>query len=248
MKPITYFDIYGGSLFMSILLVFSFLIIFSYFYTKQNINEIKKNWIHERCNPAIIPFAGIVNNDPKKGVFKTTADNFSGCIHSILSVVAADAFKPIYYMTNMIHTMFADMVNAINDIRTMVSKIRTDFQSISQDIMGRVLSIMMPVRHVLTKTKSAMGKTMGILTTGLFTGLGGYMSLTALIGAIIEVLIVFLIALAIATVVLLSDIFTIIPGLVLLAAFVIILVPVVMINDAIDDTMNISHSSIPSKP
>ena len=57
-KKVTYFDEYGGSVFLFILLTILLFIGYSYSVVMLNIKPIKENWPAERCNPKIIPFDG----------------------------------------------------------------------------------------------------------------------------------------------------------------------------------------------
>ena len=60
-QKITYLDKYGGSVLATGLILFSFFLIFSYFYVMNKLKPIKKDWVKQRCNPAVMPFAGLIN-------------------------------------------------------------------------------------------------------------------------------------------------------------------------------------------
>ena len=80
----TYLDKYGGSVIITSVTLFVFFLIFSYFYVQTKIKPIKADWINQRCNPAVIPFAGVINAGEGESKIEYTAKNFSECTTSIL--------------------------------------------------------------------------------------------------------------------------------------------------------------------
>ena len=69
-------------------LVFVFFILFSYIYVKKRMGPIKSNWSAERCSPAVIPFAGLINPPNGKSGFEFTYENFNFCINNIIKETA----------------------------------------------------------------------------------------------------------------------------------------------------------------
>ena len=60
-KKTTYLDKYGGSAVITAIILFTFFIVFSYYFIESNIQPIRQNWVNERCKPSIMPFAGYIN-------------------------------------------------------------------------------------------------------------------------------------------------------------------------------------------
>ena len=87
-----YLDKYGGSIIACVLLLLAFFCVFSYLYVMNHIKPIKSNWANERCNPQVIPFAGLINAPPGESKIKFTADNFSACTTTILASVVSFIF------------------------------------------------------------------------------------------------------------------------------------------------------------
>ena len=58
----SYLDKYGGSVVVTGLTIFVFFLIFSYFYINNHLSSLKANWNVNKCNPAVIPFAGLINS------------------------------------------------------------------------------------------------------------------------------------------------------------------------------------------
>ena len=86
-QKITYLDKYGGSVIATGLILFSFFLIFSYFYVMNKLKPIKADWTNQRCNPAVMPFAGLINAPPHSSKIEYTAENFYQCTQSILATI-----------------------------------------------------------------------------------------------------------------------------------------------------------------
>jgi len=70
------------------------------------------------------------------------------------------------------------------------------FQSVSQEIMGRIINVMIPLQQIIISLRDLISKIQGTMTGGLFTLLGSYYTLKSLMGAIAQFIIAILIALA----------------------------------------------------
>ena len=80
-----YLDHYGGSVVITGVTLSIFFLIFSYMYVMNQIKPIRADWLNQRCSPAVIPFAGLINKDPGTSTFDYTATNFQSCLSQILS-------------------------------------------------------------------------------------------------------------------------------------------------------------------
>jgi hypothetical protein len=83
----------------------------------------------------------------------------------------------------------------------MFDKVRTSFQQVSQEIMGRIINITIPLQEIVISFKDLLAKIQGVMTAGLFTLLGSYYTLKSLLGAIAQFIISILITLAVMIVV-----------------------------------------------
>ena len=86
------------------------------------------------------------------------------------------------------------MKDATNDIRAITNKTRTFFATIIEEIMGRILNVMIPLQQIIIKFKDFTVKLQGTMTAGLFTVFGAYLTLKSLLGAIVKFIVSILIA------------------------------------------------------
>lgn len=193
-KDLSYFDQYGGSVFLFILLILIMFVVLSYSVVMKNIQPIKDNWAKERCKANVIPFAGLINAPEGTSATDFAQQNFTYCMQDILKSITGFATQPLTYITYSINLIYKEIVRALNAIRSLLSNIRTNITSISQEIMGRILNVTVPIRKMLIAFNDMGQKVIGILTSGLYTTLGTYYALKSFLGALVQIIIIILVA------------------------------------------------------
>ena len=119
-KKTTYLDKYGGSAVITAIILFTFFIVFSYYFIESNIQPIRQNWVNERCKPSIMPFAGYINAPKGTSQIEYTNENFIQCTTSILSKVVEIFTKPIYYISDLLTQFYQVLMDAVNKVRLMM--------------------------------------------------------------------------------------------------------------------------------
>ena len=97
-KKIGYFDKYGGSFVITLIILLSFTVVFCYFWAQSQIVPIKADWDNMKYHPAVIPVAGWINAPPGTSKFQYTAENFSGALFNILTIITSRFTKPVYFL------------------------------------------------------------------------------------------------------------------------------------------------------
>ena len=193
-KDLSYFDQYGGSVFLFILLILIMFVVLSYSVVMKNIQPIKDNWAKERCKANVIPFAGLINAPEGTSATDFAQQNFTYCMQDILKSITGFATQPLTYITYSINLVYKEIVRALNAIRSLLSNIRSNLGNITQEIMGRILNVTVPIRKMLIAFNDMGQKVVGILTSGLYTTLGTYYALKSFLGALVQIIIVILVA------------------------------------------------------
>lgn len=188
----SYLDKYGGSFLLTSVFLLLFFIAVSWFFVKSNMNKINQNWVKNRCDPRVMPFAGLIHSDPKLSRFEFTAKNFEGCTYDILTKVASYAFEPIYYAIQISLNMFKELLDALSKVRQMLNYIRTSVDKVASEIFTRFYNALLPIIKMIIHLRDTSAKTNGVLTTSIFTLFSGYLTLKTFIGAMIEVVVLIL--------------------------------------------------------
>lgn len=193
---LNYYDVYGGSVILFIILIVILLLVYSYTTVMKNMQPIKDNWAVERCNPKVIPFAGFINKPEGASTIQYTQDNFNYCMQNILTSITGYAVEPLTFITAGLTSLYGEIANTLNSIRTIISNVRTNIAKIAQEILGRILNIMTPIQMILISFIDVIGKIKGIFAAGIYTSLGTYYTLKSLMGAILQFVVIILIILA----------------------------------------------------
>jgi hypothetical protein len=186
-----FLDKYGGSLWLSIIIIIIMFLAISYYKVLNNIQPIKADWINQRCSPSVMPFAGIINppDSNEMTAFEFTSNNFTNCIQSILQDIIGVFLAPFYYLVKVIGNSINIAENAVQSIRGLSDSMRNSMMKVSTEIMGRILNIIIPLQTILMKVKDTMNKTQGVMTASIFTLFGIYDTLRSAVGAIVEIIV-----------------------------------------------------------
>jgi hypothetical protein len=193
-ENLTYFDQYGISLILFIIITILLIVFFGSCIALANIQPIKQDWANQRCKPYIIPIVGFINKPDNMSFNDFTSQNFYYCTQNILKGITGFAVEPLTFVTKNITKVVNYIKEAINDIRALTNRTRNFFITVVEEIMGRLLNIIIPLQQIIIKFKDFSAKVQGTMTAGLFTLLGAYFSLKSLLGVIVKFIVTVLIA------------------------------------------------------
>ena len=236
---LSYFDLYGNSV---ILFVFA---VFSYCKIIQTKEDIADDWTNQRCKPQNMLFAGLITHPEGTSAFQYTSDNFQFCVQSILSNITGFALEPLQFMMNAITKIFEGISNSIQKLREVINKLREGLREFGQDVLSRILNIMIPFQKMIISVMDIFQKIQGTLTAGLYTMLGSYYTLQSLMGAILELIIKILITLVVIIVGLWILPFTWPAAASMTAIFLAISIPLAIIIYIMTEVLQIKSSAIP---
>ena len=243
-----YLDKYGGSVIATAVTLFIFFIVCSYFYVQTKIEPIRRDWNNERCNPSVMPFAGIINKPPDKTAMEFTSENFMQCTTQILTSVVSYFMKPLYFITGLVTKIVKVLEKAIGMIRWVLAYLKIQLNKMFSLVIARIVNVMVPVRIILIKLKDTMNKTVGVVTGALYTVYAAYLAMKAFIGAFLMICIIALVVL-VATIIILW----IMPWTWPVAAastvfFLLIAIPIAIIAGWMTHILDIQSKRTPDKP
>jgi hypothetical protein len=242
---LSYFDMYGNSVIMFIFITLFVFVVFSFCKVMQQKEDISDDWINQRCKPQNMLFAGLITHPEGTSAFQYTSDNFQYCVQNILTNISGYALEPFHFMIKSLTQIFLSFSNSIQNIRELMNKIRNSITDVTEDIMGRILNIMTPIQKIIISLMDTFQKIQGTMTASLYTMLGSYYTLQALVGAILELIIKVLIALVIIIVGLWITPFTWPAAASMTAVFTSIAIPLAIIVYFMTEVLHIKTSGIP---
>lgn len=243
---LNYFDQYGNSIIIFIILTIFVFLVISYSYIITNIQPIKDDWVNQRCNPSVIPFAGIINKPDDKTAVEFAQENFTYCTQNILVDIMSYAVQPIVYVIGVMRQVFELLLEAMQYIRELITKVRDSFAAIAEEIMGRLMNFTVPLQSMVIGIKSMLQQVHGILVASFYTSIAMYDTLKSSLGAFLQGVILIMIILAALFAVFIAILFTIplspIPGI----PFAIIMVIMLYIVIFLEVFMGIETPAFPS--
>ena len=158
-----YTDVYGGSIvFIFFLILFTHLVL-SYSFVVNSLGNLKNDWDNVKCRPSVMPFAGMIANNPNMSSMKFTAQNFNECMVSTFSDMINMLLKPITLLIGGIFNVLRGVVQSVNFIRIKITQIINQILQITREIINRVLVSMLPVQFIIVKILDTFRKIQGVL-------------------------------------------------------------------------------------
>lgn len=242
---LTYFDLYGNSVVIFIFMTLFVFIVFSYCKVMQAKEDIANDWTNQRCKPQNMLFAGLITHPEGTSAFKYTNDNFQYCVQSILTNITGYALEPFQYMIKSLTQVFVGISTSTQQIRELISRTRNGLKVFTEDILNRILNVMIPIQKIFISLMDTFQKIQGTMTAGLYTMLGSYYTLQALMGAILELIIKVLASLVIIIVGLWIMPFTWPAAASMSAVFLAIAIPLSIIIYFMTEVLHIKSSAVP---
>jgi hypothetical protein len=193
---LTYFDNYGGSVILFILITILLVFLITSCISLTNLKIIKEDWVNQRCKPYIIPIAGFINKPDNMSFNEFTKQNFVYCTQNILKSISGNALEPISFITSSSTKILNYMKDAINDSRAMTNKMRNFFITVTKEIMGRLLNIIIPIQEIIIKFKDFAVKVQGTMAAGVFSTLGILYTIKSALSLVVKFIVTVLISLA----------------------------------------------------
>jgi len=242
---LSYYDMYGSSVALYIILTLIVFYVYTYFSVMQVKEEIVDDWSNQRCNPKYIPFAGYLTHPEGTTAFEYTNENFQYCIQNILTDVTGKAVQPFEYMINSVLNMLNVLGESTQKVRQFIDLLRQRIRKFAEDVLHRIMNVMVPLQTIMIALMDAFNKMEGTMTAGLYTMLGTYYTLQSLMGAIVELIIKMLLVLVIIIVGLWIMPFSWPAAAASSAVFLAISIPLSIIVIVMTEVLHIKASGIP---
>lgn len=146
-----------GASILIIVLVF-ILIALNIMYVMKS--QIEKNWVKYRCNPIVIPFAGLFG--------KNSMQNFTFCIQEIQKNYMSFVMAPTHFNLQTISSNGEKMAGSLNHMVKFISSLRSMFGNVVSGIFGVFMNIIIEFQRLIIGIGDLTGKLMGLVVTLLY--------------------------------------------------------------------------------
>ena len=125
------------------------------------IKNVKANWPLYKCSTNYMMFASFFGYD--------TETNFQQCIQTMQSGYMTILMEPVNYLMSTTNNIIGGLSSSLNDVRDFINNFRNNLTSSIQNIFGVFLNMLTQIQVMVIKMKDTMSKTVGIMTTLMYT-------------------------------------------------------------------------------
>ena len=144
-----------------------------YMLVMNNLQDLKDNWPVYRCNPAYMPFAGLVGKDPFK--------NFTDCTMKSFQDYTGFIVDPIMAQFSQVTGVVSQIGGAMNDMRGMMAQTRTGFLGIVGTVFGKIQNLMSQFQYIIVRMRTLMARLVGIMMSFVYIFYSGQQTGASLI-------------------------------------------------------------------
>ena len=191
-----YMDKHGSDVWVSVIICITFGLVISYSYYTNVLEVLRSDWVIHRCNPLFIPFAGLIHKPQNQSNLEYTAENFNGCIKSMLKNIADAAIEPFALTIRILNEACQKLIESFNLLRVLYKNLRNNYGNAIKQVYSGMVNLVISFIEFLVKMKDSMSKIHAILTTTFYSIVGAYLSMQSLFTNIIVFIIFILITIA----------------------------------------------------
>ena len=178
-KKSGYLDINSPFIICFYILIVFLISFICYINVLINTIPIRDNWENEKCNPTVMPFAGLINTPENKTMLEFTSENYNQCMKHIVKNVSDYQLTPFYYILSQVTTLFSSFMVIFQAIRGMFDIIRTQFAIFNSYIYSKTLNTTIHTERLLNDIMAVNGKAQATFVSGAyFINTGLYLSRT----------------------------------------------------------------------
>ena len=173
-ENIGYLGMYSKDVLITILLFLITIVIVSYSSYQAVVSELRNNWNENKCNPIVIPFAGIIMPTPGQSTMDTTFENFNYCIQQDVSSIMSIVMMPLEFVLYLTINSLGSILNAIMAFIEFIAWLKAQVSEIFVELLQKIIRFIIPLVEMLVHMQDMLGKINGVLITALYTSMNIY--------------------------------------------------------------------------
>jgi hypothetical protein len=151
----------SSDLTVTILIVVTFLILYFANIFVVGYKKIQDNWPIYRCNPLVMPFAGVFGFD--------AGENFAYCIQNMQSAYMGILTLPLSYNLDVMGSTGMGLNSSLLNVKGMFSQTRNFITSTVQTVFNVFINMMVEIQRLFMTVKDLFGKMTGVMAVTMYT-------------------------------------------------------------------------------
>lgn len=126
-----------------------------YINARNNMDDIKENWVKYRCNPMYMPFSSMFDEE------HTTSENFSFCTNAFAKEIFGYATDPVYKMFGMLTNLIKSILGDINHFLAYLAGMTNFILSFANQIFGKMFNSVGILNSLIGKIRDLFQRIVG---------------------------------------------------------------------------------------
>lgn len=169
-----YLDVHAADVLITISILTTITLATGYSNYQSMLQAIRADWDVYRCNPLVMPFAGLVM--PVEGVSGNAInmDNFQYCVKKDTSIALSIAVMPLEFV---LYTTIAFMDGLLDGIQTAMNITQWLLELVlaqAREIMNKIKSFIVPIQEIILYIRDSLAKSNAIFTVTLYVVMNMY--------------------------------------------------------------------------
>jgi hypothetical protein len=259
-ENVGYLGMYGKDVLITIILFLITIGIVAHSSYQAVMSELRNNWNEHKCNPIVMPFAGVIMPTPGQTTMDTTFENFNYCIQQDVSAIIRIVMMPLEFVMYLTISLLGSILNAIISFIEFLAWLKTQISEIFSEMLQKIIRFIVTIVEMIVRMQDMLGKINAVLVTSLYTSLNIYnltiSGIVNIMNILIHILIAFIViftAMALLALAMIPIPFTVAAGLTLYGSATVMLLAViippivlcVLMHNMVTD---IFHDSSPNAP
>ena len=166
----SYSELYSNDIWFTIIVFIVVIFIALYFFIISAIKSYKSSWQQDKCNPLLMPFASVINNEESKGKeLDYIINNFNECLNTLNAELAEEAKKPIDNIALSIEGIFGSIHTAFIELQNFIVYMYNLILEIFRLIMNKLQIVLENVKYFFMNTNDFLAKILSSITVVYYT-------------------------------------------------------------------------------
>ena len=166
----SYSELHINDIWFTIIIFLVVIFIALYFFITSTIKSYKTSWSQNKCNPALMPFAAIINNEESQGnELNYIINNFNECLNTLNAELAEEAKIPIANLTNSVEGIFGSIYQSFIQIQDFIAYLFELLIEFFNLIMSKLNVILVNVKYFFINVNDLLGRVVSMFTVVYYT-------------------------------------------------------------------------------
>lgn len=163
-----YIDVHGSDVVITISIIATITLVTGYSNYQSMLQAIRSDWDVYRCNPLVMPFAGLVM--PVNGVSTNAINmtNFQYCVKKDTAVALSIAVMPLEFVLYTTVAFIDSLLDGVQRTMEITQWLLEMVLAQAKGIINQIKSFVVPIQEILIYVRDSIAKSNALFTVSLY--------------------------------------------------------------------------------